>query len=209
MKQYCLKRNRSKVLPVIAAVLLVSFSFLVFPRESFAATDMYLSPNGGTFGQSFTVTPVVNTNGKNVAAVEYTLNFSGPIKYSAGGSGNFCSAYIDQPSASEIHVLCVVLYGEKSGSGTVGSFTFVPTASGTATMTLTGVEIGEDTVGSVSGGTYTISPGATNLPETGIIQDVAIIGAGVALVVAAGYVVVSQRRRFEGLRNVVIVKSRG
>jgi LPXTG-motif cell wall-anchored protein len=185
------------------------------PVPSQAAVNLSLSPASGSFTGLLSVGLYVNANPATdqIAGISVNINYTGPVNYNAydDGSDN-CDVSIVEPSTGSVHLECLASFdpGYISGPSTVATLSFIPTGTGTVTMEVEVVEIGYITgsLGTVSGGTYTVQPGS--LPDTGLF-DSPVVAGGLILMAGAAAVIFSKRQYLMGLygshSRVVIQKS--
>lgn len=165
------------------------------PSPAQAAANFSLSPATGTYSDDFTVGFYVNVNPTTdeVAGISADIDYTGPITYVSYSDGaSNCQVSSLVPSSGRIHVECLATFpdGYVSAPGTIVNLTFNPTGAGTATIQIEIDEVGfvddKGSVGTATGGTYTLAAGGSTLPDAGLFDSpylsivLFIIGSAIA-----------------------------
>lgn len=211
------KTNYNYLRIIFGGILLFcGFAFaMVHPGPSQAAVGLSLTPASGNFTGPFSVGLYANANPgtDQIAGLSVNINYSGPITYSSYSDGaSNCQVTNVEASSGSVHLECLATFPEGyiTEPSTVASLSFVPSASGTATIEIEVVEIGyiTGTLGSVTGGSYAVHLGT--LPDTGVFSNLAIAGG---LIILAGAVAIALTRKqnllelFGNQSRVIIQKS--
>jgi LPXTG-motif cell wall-anchored protein len=177
-------------------VLVLMIFPLLFVGETFAATDVSLSPSSGTVGYEFDVAVLVGTGSDEINGIALDVNYDGPVEFSSGVGGNLgCEPVVNGDTDEVVAITCFITPGDTfSGDGTLATLSFTASAAGTIDFTVTNIDIAGSSTGTASGASLTIDldyEGGTGdteneeeeLPSTGIISDnILLIGGAVLFV---------------------------
>lgn len=154
----------------VSLVFILLFVALLWPQLILAAT-LSVSPATGVYttGSTFTVTVVVNTDGKAINAADGTLSFN-PRELtvvSVSRSSSIFSLWTSEPAFSNSAGTVTFSGGSPSGftggGGSVVSVTFRSLTSGAARVAIAGGSVlaadgrGTNILTNMNGGTYTLS----------------------------------------------------
>lgn len=177
MKIHLENNLQIKIFHTLFSICIFSIlGLFIRPASAQAAVNFSLTPATGTYSDNFTVGFYANVNPAidKVAGISIDINYSGPATYASytDGASN-CEVTSITPSTGSIHLECLATFpeGHITESGTVANLTFKPTGAGTVTIGLSVDEVGfvneTGSVGTVTGGTYTMTTGKSILPDTG------------------------------------------
>lgn len=179
----------------IFTILGVALMLLLYPKASFAATNISFSPSSGSKSGNFSVAVVVDSGTDEIIGVDYVVNYSGPISYVSTTKGSDCGTNTVDASTGTLEILCGFDMGlfidpanGLTGSRTIATITFATTGSGTANLSFSDVQVGGSTTGTTGTATFTVAPstGTGGLPTAGIFDEVeGKILAGIMLIIVA------------------------
>jgi hypothetical protein len=158
----------------IVVLLLLVFSFVLVPKVAFAATtSVYISPSSKTVtnGDSFTVQIRINSGADTYDTAAARINYdSSKLQYVSYAAGALSS--LPTESGSGFFKYSGYVFSPLSGDQAMYSVTFKAIASGTASLSLSQVQVltgGNLLTTSAGNGAVTINEpgGATSTPSTG------------------------------------------
>ena len=179
-------------------VILTALYFGLFPIDSLAAS-LSITPATGVYttGKTFTVSVVVNTDGKSINAADGTLSFN-PKELTVVGVGrgsSIFSLWTAEPTFSNAGGTITFSGGLPSGytggAGSVMSVTFKSLTSGAARVAISGGSVlaadgrGTNVLTNMNGGSYTLAAVETQPTAEVIVEYVAPANTPAAPVVTS------------------------
>ena len=167
-------------------VILTALYFGLFPIDSLAAS-LSITPATGVYttGKTFTVSVVVNTDGKSINAADGTLSFN-PKELTVVGVGrgsSIFSLWTAEPTFSNAGGTITFSGGLPSGytggAGSVMSVTFKSLTSGAARVAISGGSVlaadgrGTNVLTNMNGGSYTLAAVETQPTAEVIVEYIA------------------------------------
>lgn len=192
------KQLNIAIFSLVIFTLLISFVFLIamgrikFLAAALSPASMYLSSNSGTYNinDEFDINIIVNTGGADSDAATAVINYdSGKLEVvnSQLTPGNFYAIPMtNEVNGSVITYSAVIDLGTNipaNGTGTLATIKFKAKQAGTASVDFTFVPgstlsnssgvaaSGNNILGSVTGGSFTISPPDSPLPTVNLMAN--------------------------------------
>lgn len=167
-------------IPFFIASMVLLWTITVLSAE---ASTLSVSPNTGVYslGQNFTVSIVINTQGKSINAAEGTLRFNpSELSVVSLNKGSLFNLWTTEPSFSNTAGTVTFSGGTPAGysgaTGVVLNVTFRSNKAGTARLSFTDGSVlaadgmGTNVLNNMTGGTYTITV-ASESPEPEVVVE--------------------------------------
>lgn len=169
----------------VIGIFFVSFLFLLLlPQNLYAITynSLSLSPSTGTIGTENTAIEInVNSGSDNFVGYDIRLTLTGPMDYISSSEASVCDSFEVIEGSNTLDITCLSFLSD-TFVGTTSTFYFRATGDGTGSIDISNLD-SSTIVGTLSGGTYTLSTGSSTsdstsdstLPQSGILDESPII----------------------------------